>query len=70
MLICYGFDVLGLNRIELEVFDFNNPARRMYANLGFKLEGTKREALIWGGQRFDSHIMGLLRSEFLNQRRS
>jgi RimJ/RimL family protein N-acetyltransferase len=63
LLIDYGFNTLHLNRIELEVYSFNPQARRVYEKLGFELEGTRREALIWDGEKVDAHIMSILRSE-------
>jgi|EndMetStandDraft_9_1072997.scaffolds.fasta_scaffold72347_1 RimJ/RimL family protein N-acetyltransferase len=67
LLVQYGFETLGLNRIELEVYSFNPQARHVYEKLGFKLEGTRREALIWDGEKVDSHIMGLLRSDYVSR---
>jgi RimJ/RimL family protein N-acetyltransferase len=63
LLIDYGFNTLHLNRIELEVYAFNPQARRIYEKLGFRLEGTRREALIWEGEKVDAHIMSILRIE-------
>ena len=60
----YGFDTLKLNRVELEVYAFNPRARHVYENLGFILEGVRREALWWDGEPVDAITMGLLRSEF------
>lgn len=64
LLVRHGFEVVGLNRIELEVYSFNPRARRVYENIGFRLEGTRRQALLWNGEAVDAHIMALLRSEF------
>jgi RimJ/RimL family protein N-acetyltransferase len=64
MLLGFGFETLALNRIELEVYAFNPQARRVYEKLGFRLEGTRREALIWHGERAGAHIMSMLRREF------
>ncbi|WP_208760401.1 GNAT family N-acetyltransferase [Mesorhizobium intechi] len=64
LLLRHGFEALGLNRIELEVYAFNPRARRVYEKLGFRLEGTRREALIWDGEAVDAHIMSLLKREY------
>ena len=64
LLVRHGFEVVGLNRIELEVYSFNPRARRVYENIGFRLEGTRRQVLLWDGEAVDAHIMALLRSEF------
>jgi len=65
LLIRHGFEAVGLNRIELEVYAFNPMARRVYEKLGFRLEGTRREALLWEGEAVDAHVMSLLRREYL-----
>jgi len=66
LLVRHGFETDGLNRIELEVYSFNPRARRVYENIGFRLEGTRRQALLWNGEAVDAHMMALLRSEFLS----
>jgi len=54
----------GLHRVELEVYDFNPRARHVYEKVGFRLEGTKRQALRFDDEWVDCHIMGLLASEW------
>lgn len=58
----HAFSV-GVHRIELEVYDFNPRARRVYEKAGFRLEGTKRDALLWDGAWVDAHIMSLLATD-------
>lgn len=58
--IDYAFGVVGVHRIELEVYDFNPRARHLYEKVGFLHEGTKRDALRWDGEWVDCHCMGLL----------
>ncbi len=64
LLVRHGFDCVGLNRIELEVYSFNPRARRVYEKVGFKLEGTRRQALLWNGEAVDAHVMAVLRSDY------
>ena len=64
----FAFETLGLNRVELDVYDFNPRARHVYARLGFRHEGTRRAALCWEGEWVDCHIMGLLQAEYLSAR--
>lgn len=56
---------MNLQRVELEVLDFNTRARRCYEKVGFRYEGTRRRAVFSGGAYHDSIIMGILREEFL-----
>jgi RimJ/RimL family protein N-acetyltransferase len=63
----FGFGSLRLDRIELEVYDFNLRARRSYEKVGFVHEGTMRESLYRNGRRHDVHLMSVLRREWLAQ---
>jgi RimJ/RimL family protein N-acetyltransferase len=60
LVLDYAFGVVGVHRVELQVYDFNPRARHVYEKLGFVLEGTMREALRWDGQWVDCHLMALL----------
>jgi len=40
----YGFDQVKLQRVSLEVFDFNERAQRSYLKAGFRHEGLLRQA--------------------------
>jgi len=60
LIIDYAFNVVGVHRIELEVYDFNPRARHVYEKVGFVHEGTKRDALRWDGEWIDCHCMALL----------
>jgi RimJ/RimL family protein N-acetyltransferase len=63
----FAFEELNLHRVELEVFDFNPRAIRSYEKVGFRHEGTRREALFRNGRYQDVHLMSILQEEFLNQ---
>jgi RimJ/RimL family protein N-acetyltransferase len=63
-LLGFGFDQLRLERIELEVYDFNADARRLYERVGFRHEGTSRHALYSDGAFHDVHRMSVLRDEW------
>ncbi len=62
-IIKFAFNSLNLNRIELEVYEFNKHARRLYENLGFKTEGVKRQALWWEGKAYDAISMACLAND-------
>jgi RimJ/RimL family protein N-acetyltransferase len=63
-LVGFGFGQLRLERIELDVYDFNERARRVYERVGFALEGTLRRALYRDGAFHDVHRMAILRDEW------
>ena len=64
LVVSYGFKQLGLHRIELEVYSFNERAQKAYEKAGFSLEGTKRESYYGNGQFHDTHVMSILESEW------
>lgn len=61
----YAFEQMNLHRIWLECNpEFENVVK-CYEQIGFKNEGTLREAYYRHGAFRDTCIMGLLRSEFI-----
>lgn len=50
-------------RLELNVYTFNEPAIRTYRSLGFREEGVRRSSVRVESARWDTAIYGLLRSE-------
>lgn len=62
-LVKYGFEDLNLNRIWCEVYD-NNSSIEVYKHLGFKMEGTLRQNYYNEGRYWDSHVLGMLKSEY------
>ena len=64
MTVSHAFTTLDLNRVELEVYAFNPKARHIYQNLGFTVEGVRRQALWWEGEPVDAIMMAILRDEF------
>ena len=66
-MLSHGFRDLNLHRIYLFVLDSNAAARTMYEKVGFRLEGTMREAAFKNGVYEDVHLMGLLQAEFATE---
>lgn len=63
-LVGFCFEVLDMNRIGAEVFDFNERSLRLVRALGFTEEGRIRQAVLKGGQYRDEIIFGLLKCEW------
>ena len=59
----HAFEEQGLNRVELQVYDFNPRARHVYQKVGFVTEGTKRQALLFDGAWVNAHDMAILAQE-------
>jgi RimJ/RimL family protein N-acetyltransferase len=60
----YAFEELNLNRVWLEVHDFNLRAIACYRKCGFIEEGRLRQDRYRNGQYGDTIVMGVLREEF------
>ncbi len=54
---------LGLERIQLEVMDFNDAAYKLYKKFGFTEEGRKKRGAKIEGKYADMIMMGLLLDE-------
>jgi RimJ/RimL family protein N-acetyltransferase len=59
----FGFDMMNLHRIQLDVFSENLRAIHVYKKVGFQVEGTRREAFFQYGRYLDIVVMGLLEGE-------
>jgi RimJ/RimL family protein N-acetyltransferase len=70
LLIRFAFQEMNLNRLQLEVYDFNDRAYRCYLTCGFKEEGRSRERQYKNGRYVDVIQMGLLKSEWKEDERS
>jgi RimJ/RimL family protein N-acetyltransferase len=68
VLLDFGFGELRVERIWLDVFDFNERARHVYERLGFVHEATFRHAYFQGGRHLDVQRMGILRAEWAERR--
>lgn len=61
----FAFEELGLNRVELWVYDFNTRAIRAYEKVGFQRDGVRRQGLYREGTFHDEILMCILRDEWL-----
>jgi RimJ/RimL family protein N-acetyltransferase len=59
----YGFAEMGLHRIHLGVYAYNERAIKSYASLGFVEEGRRREVALHGGRWHDEVLMAVLSDE-------
>jgi RimJ/RimL family protein N-acetyltransferase len=68
VLLDFGFGELRLERVWLEVFEFNERARHVYERLGFVHEATLRHAIFHAGRYLDLQRMAILREEWAEHR--
>jgi len=64
LILKYGFEELGLNRIFLRVFARNERAIASYKKAGFVYEGLFRQDVILDGVKEDVVFMSILREDY------
>jgi RimJ/RimL family protein N-acetyltransferase len=68
LMLDHAFGTLGLHRIALTVFEFNERAIRAYRRCGFTVEGRARESIWRDGRWWDELAMSVLASEWRARR--
>jgi len=68
LIIEYGFGALNLHRIYCGTPVLNVPMRRLAESLGFREEGTRREAMYKNGKFLDVVEYGMLIEDFKSKR--
>ena len=64
LMLDLAFGRLGLHRIALFVFEFNERAIRTYRRCGFVVEGRARESIFRDGRWWDELAMSVLESDW------
>ncbi len=64
LMLDHAFGTLGLHRVGLAVFAFNERAIRAYRKVGFEVEGRAREAIWRGGRFWDELQMSILEDDW------
>lgn len=70
LMLDHAFGTLGLHRIGLFVFEFNERAIRAYRRCGFVVEGRSRESIYRDGRWWDELAMSVLESDWRRLRAS
>jgi RimJ/RimL family protein N-acetyltransferase len=64
LMVDHAFGALGLHRVGLTVFSFNERAIRSYRSVGFVVEGRAREAIWRDGRWWDEIAMSVLDADW------
>ena len=64
LMLRHAFEELGLHRIALSVFSFNERAIRSYRKVGFAVEGRARDAILRDGRYWDEVQMSILEDDW------
>jgi RimJ/RimL family protein N-acetyltransferase len=67
-IIEHAFEALNLERIWLEVYEFNARGIHVYEKLGFVTEGRLRRHIYRDSRHWDVVVMGLLRAEWTREK--
>jgi RimJ/RimL family protein N-acetyltransferase len=68
LMLDHAFGTMGLHRIALFVFEFNERAVRAYKRCGFVIEGRARESIWRDGRWWDELAMSVLESDWRRRR--
>lgn len=64
LMLAHAFTSMGLHRVSLAVFAFNERAIRSYEKVGFVVEGRARDAIYRDGRYWDEIDMSMLEAEW------
>ncbi len=59
----FAFRDLDLNKVYLQIFTTNEKGMRLWAKLGFQVEGTLRQHYLVNGEYHDMYSLSILRGE-------
>ena len=65
IILRYAFSELNLQRVTLDVFEYNQRGIRSYEKAEFIIEGRARGLILREGRRWDVIYMGILRDDWL-----
>ncbi|KYK09463.1 N-acetyltransferase [Streptomyces sp. WAC04189] len=68
LIVGYAFEELGLHRVQLDAYAFNDRALRVYEKVGFVREGVRREVERRDGVWVDEVLMAVLDHEWAAHR--
>lgn len=66
-LLRWGFEHMGLNRVEADVTEGNMASIRVLEKCGFAHEGTRRKRFFHDGRYLDHLFFGVLRLDYAAQ---
>ena len=64
LVVGYAFDELGLERVHLDVLEFNERAIRCYSKVGFRVVGRKPSDVVIDGDNVDDIVMAITEEDF------
>ena len=63
-LMKYAFEELQLNRLDGAIIEYNHASMSLYKKCGWKIEGTRRQAIYKNDSYHDNILVGILKTEY------
>lgn len=60
----YVFDVLGMHKLEGEIFSFNKGVLRIHQMCGSEIEGVRKDHIFKNGEFYDVTVTGILKEDW------
>ena len=67
VLVRFAFEQMNLNKVQLDVFSFNERGIACYKKIGFREEGRLRQTIFRNGRYYDTVVMGILGEEWADK---
>ena len=64
LVVQHAFRELRLNRVQLQVYEYNLRGMRVYEKVGFRREGVLRQEHVYNSRFWDTVVMAILREEW------
>lgn len=69
LLLQYGFEALGLNKVWVELFEFDEKKIKLLSEkCGFTHEGTLRDNIYKDGKHWNTQVYSILRREYYSDK--
>lgn len=68
VLMNFIFNQMNVNKVQLEVYSFNDRAIKSYKKSGFVEEGRIRQRIFRNGKYHDELVMGILKEEYFSKK--
>ena len=66
ILVDYAFGECNLNKVFCEILSINTASLKVFERVGFKKDGVLRDNFFVDGKYFDSYLLSVLKSEWVN----
>jgi len=65
LIIKYGFEILNLNKIWTELYEYDHKKMAIYEKFNMNRDGVLRDNCFYRNRYWDSYLVSILRSEYV-----